>query len=481
MNGPPEDSPLPPAPLEVPEFPDGLRWVNRRERLRLADLRGVLVALLFWNGHSASSSNLIGELRELQKRIPDAFTLVCIHTPRHACQQSDAAVLKAAHRHHLHAAVANDAQWLAWRRFAIAAWPTLLLIDSRGKLAARLVGEGRIEEIEDAIVQLGEPGLARVEAAVALDRRAEPVGPLSFPAHVLAAGNRVYVSDTGHHRILECTHGGRVLRQFGSGTPGNWDGQLAACGFQAPHGLACDAATLYVADTGNHCVRRIRLETGEVDTVLGAGHASRAPVEQPGSGPRVAINAPRAVAVDGNMLYVAATGQHQILRVNLQAQRVEVLAGDGRSDVRDGIGGQSSLSQPAALALLPGQLLIADTGGNAVRRLRLADLALTTLAGSSPWQPGNLDGIGANARFVYPSGLAAIRDRVFIADTGNARLCTLDPYSGEVASLQFDYPLHEPQGMSCWGRTLWLADCNDHAILRIDPEAGTCERIAVGE
>ncbi|MGH8125360.1 MAG: hypothetical protein ACREPK_05895 [Rhodanobacteraceae bacterium] len=470
----------------LPEFPDSVHWVNRREPARLADWRGRIVLVVFWNGSSASSANLLGELRSLEQKLPGVFVSACVHTPRYACQQSDAAVLKAAHRNRLRAPVANDNEWLAWKQYTIPAWPTTLLIDANGGLAARLVGEGRSQEIEDAIVRLRdeshEGGVPSPSVpAPRSDVRAEPINVLAFPAHALATESRLFVSDSGHHRILECSHDGRVLRQFGSGTAGNWDGQLAACGFQMPQGMAIDRDLLYVADTGNHCVRRIRLETGDVETVLGAGHPAYGNVEEQGGGLRVAINAPHAVAADGDMLYVAATGQHQILRVDLRHQCVETTAGDGRSDLRDGIGGQSSLSQPMALTLMPGQLLIADAGGNAIRRLRFADLAVTTLAGSNPWEPGNRDSAARNARMAYPCGLTATENRVYVADTCNDRLCALDPYSGEITTLQLDCPLHEPQGLSYAAGSLWVADRNDHAILRVDPEHGTCERVAVDE
>lgn len=471
----------------LPEFPGALHWVNRRERLRLADWRGQIVLVVFWNASSVSSANMLGELRQLEKKLPGAFVSVCVHTPRYASQQSDAAVLKGAHRNRLRAPVANDSEWLAWKQFAVPAWPTTLLIDANGGLAARLVGEGRSQEIEDAIVQLRDEMHADTSAmappapAPVRDVRAEPASPLAFPAHALATRTRLFVSDTGHHRILECSHDGRVLRQFGSGTPGSWDGQLAACGFQLPQGLAIDNDTLYVADAGNHCVRRVRLDAGEVETVLGSGRPAYSNVEEQGGGLRAAINAPHAVAVEGGALYVAASGQHQILRIDLQHQRVETVAGDGRSDVRDGIGGQSSLSQPIALASMPGQLLVADAGGNAIRRLRFADLALTTLVGSSPWEPGRHDGAGRKVRLAYPGGVAAGDNRVYVADTCNDRLCVLDPYSGEMSTLQFDYPLHEPQGLSFAAGSLWVADRNDHAILRLDPKRGTCERVAVDE
>ncbi|HET9818086.1 MAG TPA: hypothetical protein VFP92_02850 [Rhodanobacteraceae bacterium] len=468
----------------LPEFPGSLSWVNRRQRARLADLHGQIALVVFWNGASVSSLNLLGELRQLEKKHPGAFVSAYIHTPRYGAQQSDAAVLKAAHRSRLRSPVANDSQWLAWRQFTIGAWPTTLLVDANGGLAARLVGEGRCQEIEDAIVQLRDESLPPGTASVyksSRDMRAEPVGPLAFPAQALATKTRLFVSDTGHHRILECSHDGRVLRQFGSGTPGNWDGQLAACGLQLPQGLAIDGQALYVADAGNHCVRRIRLDAGEVETILGAGRPAYANVEEQGGGLRAAINAPHAVVSAGDALYVAATGQNQILRVDLRHQRVETIAGDARSEVRDGIGGQSSLSQPMALAAMPGQLLVVDAGGNAIRRLRFADLALTTLAGSSSWEPGNLAGAGRSARFAYPCGIAVAGNRVYVADTFNDRLCTLDPYSGEVAEVQVGRPLHEPQGLSFAAGSLWIADRNDHSILRMDPERGTCERVPVDE
>lgn len=468
----------------APEFPESLHWVNRAGRVRLGDWHGQIVLVLFWNGASTSSANLLAELRQLEKRHPDTFVSVCIHTPRYASQRSDAAVLKAANRQRLRMPVANDADGQAWKQFAISAWPTTLLIDTDGALAARWVGEGRGQEIEDAIIQLRDEQPAQGHVAAPASphgARMDVDGPLAFPAHALATENRLFVSDTVHHRILECSHDGRVLRQFGSGTPGNWDGQLAACGLQSPQGLAIERHLLYVADSGNHCVRRIRLDTGDVETVLGAGRPAYTNVEAQGGGSRAAVNAPHAVFAEGDVIYVAATGQHQILRVELRHQQVATIAGDGRSEVRDGIGGQSSLAQPMALAAMPGQLLVADAGGNAIRRLRFADLALTTLAGSSPWEPGNRNGVGGDARLAYPCGLAVADNRVYVADTMNDRLCTLDPYSGQLATVEVDRGLHEPQGMSFAAGSLWVADRNDHAILRIDPARGTCECVPVDE
>ncbi len=469
---------------DVPELPASLHWVNVRAPARLADLRGRVTLLFFWNGECIDCANLLAELRQLERRHPGVLALLGVHTPRYPSQQSDEAVLKAAHRHRLRVPVANDAHWLAWRQFGITAWPSTLLIDAAGRLAARLVGAGRSAELDEAIALLREePAAAEsaVEPRPLRELRPEPRTPLAFPAHALATASRLYVSDSGHHRVLECTHDGRVLRQFGSGTAGNWDGQLAGSGLNTPHGLALSGDLLYVADTGNHCVRRIRLDSGDVDTVLGTGRRGRHDPEAGVAGTRFAIDSPRAIAVDGEALYVAATGQHQILRADLGRHEVAVVAGSGRSGVRDGIGGQSRLAQPSALALLPGQLLIADAGGNAIRRLRLSDLALTTLAGGSPWEFGDRDGQGMNARFACPSGLAAGETQIYVADTLNHRLRTLNPFSGETGTLTIDRELHAPQGLSFAAGMLWIADRDDHAILRVDPATWRALRVPVDE
>lgn len=467
----------------LPEFPEALHWVNCRESPRLFDLRGCVVVVAFWNATGASSLNLLSELRVLERRRPGEFVLLTVHTPRYTVRQTDAAVLDALQRCRVRAPVANDHEWHAWLAYSIPAWPTALLIDADGTLAARFVGAGRGAEIEAAIARLQE-GLppAHLRAVDDLVETAPAAtGALAFPAHALATASRLYVSDSGHHRVLECRHDGQVLRQFGSGTPGNWDGHMSASGFQSPQGLALGADGLYVADAGNHCVRRIRLDTGEVDTVLGTGVPAYASVESQGSGLRVAINAPAALAFDGDVLYVAAAGQNQILRADLRTQQCTTLAGDGRMEMRDGIGGEASFAQPSALATLTGQLLVADSGSNAIRRVRLADLAVGTLAGAGPWEPGRLDGTGRDARLAWPAGLALGGGRVYVADTCNERLCTLDPYTGALATLPVAAALHEPQGLSFAADSLWVADRNDHAILRVDPARGSVARVAVDE
>jgi DNA-binding beta-propeller fold protein YncE len=220
---------------------------------------------------------------------------------------------------------------------------------------------------------------------------------------------------------------------------------------------------------------------GEVETLLGSGLPGHQTPQDCPPGQRIAISAPVAIALSGDRIYVAVSGQHQIWRIDLHTRGIDVLAGNGRSGVRDGKGAECRLAQPSALTMLPGSLVIAAAAGNAIRQLRLSDFSLSTLAGGAPYVSGDQDGIGTQARFAHPLGLAADGATIYVADTLNNRLRAIQSRSGEVSTLPIEWRFHEPQGISFAAGALWVADRNAHEILRVDVEAGTCTRIPAGE
>lgn len=468
--------------MDLPDFPDDLEWVNAREPSRLHALRGRVVLVWFWSYDCVNCINMLAGLRQLENKYRGRLEVRSLHTPKYPAQQPNEAVLKAANRNQMRHPVGNDAQWRAWQQYGIDAWPTAVLIDAEGRPVGRFVGEGALRRIDDTIAALLEKTATRQtqdDAREAEAFRSEPRLPLGFPAHALATADKLYVSDTGHHRVLECTHSGRILRQFGCGNAGYWDGGSADVGFNAPQGLAIAGDALYVADTGNHCVRRIQLLSGEVETLLGSGacgYESPHPVGKP-----VSVSAPTALAVADDRVYIALAGQHQIWCLDLRTRTLQKLAGNGRCGVRDGGGSKARLAQPSALAAIPGALLIADAAGNAIRQLRLSDLTLGTLAGGAPYDFGNLDGPGAQARFAHPCGIAVDGMSAYVADSFNNRICAVNVHTGETTTLPLPWRLHEPQGLSFGAGALWVADRNAHEILRVNVMRGEVERIAVGE
>lgn len=198
------------------------------------------------------------------------------------------------------------------------------------------------------------------EGPAAQARFADPYG-LAVDAHGV-----VYIADAGDNNRIRRVHpDGRVDTLAGHGE--GWrDGAALQAQFNTPSGIALDVAgNVYVADTGNHVIRRIAVD-GTVSTLAGDGQ--RGFVDGPAAQAR--FDGPMGVAVDaGGRVYVADTYNDRI-RVIEPDGRVHTLAGGECPGLMDGIGAGTRLDTPVALALDPqGNLLIADLFNNAIRQL----------------------------------------------------------------------------------------------------------------
>jgi sugar lactone lactonase YvrE len=181
------------------------------------------------------------------------------------------------------------------------------------------------------------------------------------------AGN-LYVADTGNHVIRKISPTGTVTLLAGSpGVRGRADGASAT--FNGPAGVAVSPqGIVYVADTQNHLVRSLSL-SGVVATVAGSG----SPGAQDGTGAKAGFSLPMGLAVDAQaMVYVADAGNHAIRQIQLLGAvgTVLTIAGTGRSAYSEGVGTAVGFDQPTAVALdAAGQLLITEGGGNRLRSL----------------------------------------------------------------------------------------------------------------
>ena len=89
------------------------------------------------------------------------------------------------------------------------------------------------------------------------------------------AGNRLFIADSGHNRIVIARLDGTLLDTIGDGHRGQSDGNYAQAQFNSPQGMALKGDMLYVADTENHLIRKIDLTKKAVITIAGTGHQSR--------------------------------------------------------------------------------------------------------------------------------------------------------------------------------------------------------------
>lgn len=299
--------------------------------------------------------------------------------------------------------------------------------------------------------------------------------PLRFPARVAAdIEGRLAVSDTGHHRILFGHMVGNsvvVRRVIGRGEPGFEDGPFDGAAFREPQGLALSGDMLIVADRGNHAVRMIDLAAGQVATMVGTGEMAeglirgRDPLDTP-------LRSPWDVLIHHYDLFIAMAGSHQIWRLDLKERALVPHAGTGAEETANGPAGSAALAHPMALATDEQVMYLADAETSSVRKLAFEPgQRIETLVGTDSFDCGDADGVGDEVRLRHAAGLAwgQGNHRLWIADTHNHKLKTLEPAARSVETVEpFDAELEEPMGLASAGHMLFVADTNHHRILRVD-------------
>ncbi|HEU0054817.1 MAG TPA: thioredoxin-like domain-containing protein, partial [Longimicrobium sp.] len=477
--------------VRAPEFRPELEWINTGGRqLTLADLRGRLMVLDFWTYGCINCQHLVPELAEIERRFCDEIAVIGVHSGKFVNERDSTNIARACDRLGVHHPVLNDWQFRTWREYAVRAWPTLVVVSPDGYVLGQQAGEVTAEQLAPVLGRFVDALKAegKIGGAAPLPYAPAPIAPepgvLRFPAKVTAATDtRIFVADTGHHRVLEIEVDGdgargRVVRAIGSGRAGWMDGDAATAAFQAPHGLAAAGRLLFVADTLNHLVRTVDLESGRVTTIAGVGDQAR---RRYGNGPALEtpLNSPWDVLWHGDRLYVAMAGPHQLWRIDPRAGTAEVFAGSGAEEVHDAELAMAALAQPSALATDGRRVYFADPESSAVR-YAVPGGDVRTIVGTGLFDFGDRDGIGDDARLQHPQGLAwweAAR-RILVADTYNHRLKTVDAETREAAAFAGsgeaglvdgdagEARFWEPGGLAVTpdGRRAFVADTNNHAL-----------------
>ena len=476
--------------IAAPDFPVGLDWLNVAEPVSLEALRGKVVLLDFWTYGCINCIHIIPDLKRLEAEYPDELVVIGVHSAKFTNEAQTENIREVIQRYDLEHPVVNDAAFEIWDSYQARAWPTIVLIDPAGNVVGTHAGEGVYEVVAPVLANVvaefsarGELNFEPVVLRLEKDRTADTV--LSYPGKVLAdpASDVLYIADTEHHRIIATTDAGEVVAVYGSGSAGFVDGPASQASFFSPQGLALIGETLYVADTTNHAVRSIDLATGTVGTLAGTGNKGWPPVG--GASAEVSLASPWALASDGQLLYVANAGTHQIWVIDLESMTAMPLVGNTRESTTNGPLAEAELAQPSGLAIRDGILYFADSESSSIRSADVGSAngvtALVAGAVASLFDFGDVDGVGSEARFQHPLGIAIYGDLLLVADTYNSKIKTIDPATGEAVTLYGGEQgwedgrnprFHEPGGLSVDGDVAWVADTNNHVIRRIDLTTG---------
>ncbi len=436
------------------------------------------------------------QLRKLEDSYRDVVTIVGVQSPKYPAEAEVENLRAAVQRYGIEHAVVNDPDYVVWDAYAVKAWPTLVFVSPTGTVVGIQEGEAPFEELDRSVRALldefdGDMTPARRSGwEEAVETR--PTSQLSFPGSVTADANRLMITDSGHHRILICDREGTTKTIVGSGSRGLTNGTEGDARFDDPQGMAIDQGSdvLYVADAGNHAIRSIDLKSGAVTTVAGTGEQARTVLREGRAG-ETPLSSPWGLALWEGTLYVAMAGLHQVWALDLAEGIIRLWAGTGHEGLRDGSRTSAWLAQPMAVCTGRDALFAVSAESQAVQSIGLSSSAVTTLVGRGLFDFGDVDGPGSAATLQHPQGVAYVDGTLFVADTYNNKLKTVDCNSGNVRTVagsgrigMLDGPganarLAGPSGLCALGETIYLADTNNHLIRRFDSVSGHISTVNV--
>ena len=299
------------------------------------------------------------------------------------------------------------------------------------------------------------------------------------------AGN-LYIADTGNHTIRKITPQGVVSTLAGlAGVSGSEDGTGASAHFYSPRALCADAGgTLFVADYGNHVIRKVSPD-GTVTTMAGSpGEAGAAD----GPAGLARFNGPRGIVADkiGNV-YVSDTSNHAIRKITPDGNVVTFAGLSSVPGYADGAGVEARFDGPQRIVMDSSQnLLVADYNNCVIRKVTPEGM-VTTVSGT-PGLHGAMDGPPGKALFGYPLGMTMdSSDSLYLTDGWIVRQVTRD---GSVTTLAGSPKINTTPGTSLSGSSdgtgsearfaspgglsvdpsgrLLVADRENHAIRALD-------------
>jgi thiol-disulfide isomerase/thioredoxin len=468
-------------------FDGGKEWLNASGPIELRDLRGKIVLVDFWTYCCINCMHILPDLKYLEHKYPNELIVIGCHSAKFENEKESENIRRAILRYDIEHPVVNDADMHIWRRFHVNSWPTVAVIDPDGKLIGSVSGEGHRDVLDQVVQRLiayhkSNGTLDSTPLKLGLERHNQPSLPLKFPGKIIAdeTGDRLFIADSNHNRIVVCTLEGKLLDVAGSGEIGQTDGSFATATFHHPQGMALNGTVLYVADTENHLIRGLDLQNHTVTTLAGTGQQA-AGREAGGKLRQTPLNSPWDLLIVNRTLYVAMAGAHQIWSHVLGSETIEAVAGSGREDVLNGPPSEAAFAQPSGLTTDRENLYVADSEGSAIRKLPFAgEHTVSTIAGTSGLDSGqslfafgDVDGLGARARLQHPLGLTYNEGSLFVADTYNHKIKSIDLRSHEVRTFlgtgkrgdALNPPeFSEPGGLCTAKGKLFIADTNNHAI-----------------
>ncbi len=258
----------------------------------------------------------------------------------------------------------------------------------------------------------------------------------------------LFVADSRNHRIRRVDNlSGIITTVAGTGDSGyaGDNGLAVNAALDFPTGVAVDVmGNVLIADRANHCVRRIDKDSGVITTVAGTGVSGYSGDD--GLATQAQLALPSGVAVDSaRNVFIADLWDHRVRRVDGTTGIISTIAGIGTSGTLGdgGLATEAQLGGPIAVVLdSMGNLFIADSLNDRIRRVDMATGIITTVAGNGTSGFSGDGGLAVAARLNSPAGVAVDGlGHLYIADRYNNRIRRVDAVTGIITTAAGGYSM----------------------------------------
>lgn len=359
----------------------------------------------------------------------------------------------------------------------------------------RVVATGVVGDAKRAIEVHVAPGMITTYAGTGTngysgDGGAATSAKIKNPEGIAVAPNGdVYIADSDNHAIRRVNFlTGVITTVAGTGNPGySGDGAAAtSCKLSFPEDVAIlPNGDIYIADTGNHAIRKVLAATGTITTVAGTGNPGSS--GDGGAATLAKLNSPRGIAIASNGdVYIGDRSNNKIRKVTALTGLISTYAGTGTAGYLGdgGVATAARLKTPQGLHLhTNGDLYFADSGNNVVRKIAAITTIISTVAGTGTAGYTGDGGPATSARLDSPEAVhMAPSGDLYIADTGNHAIRRVQAGSGTITTIagtgasgyagdggpatlaQFNRP--RGIAVSTTG-TYYISDKNNHRIRKV--------------
>jgi hypothetical protein len=297
-----------------------------------------------------------------------------------------------------------------------------------------------------------------------------------YPQGITTDGTNLYVADTSNHLIRKIVIStGAVTTLAGTGSSGSTDNSTGtSASFFDPREITTDGTNLYVADTKNNLIRKIVISTGAVTTLAGTGSMGSAN----GTGTSASFYYPQGITTDGTNLYVAEEGNHLIRKIVISTGVVTTVAGTGSSGSANGTGTSASFQFPGGITTDGTNLYVGDYMNDLIRQIVISTGVVTTVAGTG--SSGSANGTGTSASFQNPKGVTTDGTNLYVADMFNHLIRKIVISTGAVTTVAgtgsqgsadgtgTSASFYRPTGITTDGTNLYVADYVNNLIRKIE-------------